>query len=80
MRHPIYAGLLAICVGLSLLTNFIDRLVWTAVLYAVLDRKSDMEEAALEQRFPNDYPEYQYAVPNKFVPVALLELRWWKNV
>ena len=57
-----YAGLLFGMVGLSILTDSVVRLVLTAVLYFVLDAKSDFEEAKLIETYQEDYKEYQQKV------------------
>ena len=44
MRHPLYTGLLMTMAGLSIATNNADRLLLTAVLWYLLDVKSDKEE------------------------------------
>ena len=77
VRHPIYSGLLLACVGLSLLTGSADRLVLTAVLYVILDRKAAFEEAALEVAYP-DYSDYKSGVRGKLVPSEVAE--WLRGV
>ena len=44
MRHPLYTGLIMIMAGLSIATNNADRLLLTAVLWYLLEIKSDKEE------------------------------------
>lgn len=77
VRHPSYAGLLAACAGLSLLTGSAQRLVLTALLWYILDVKSDYEESELVNAFPGEYETYQNQVPQKFVPQAFLDLLPW---
>jgi len=76
MRHPIYAGLLASCAGLSIVTGSATRLLLTALLLYVMDVKSDYEEDELIKKYP-DYTTYMDQVPGKFFPQQLLdELPW----
>jgi len=79
VRHPIYAGLLAACAGLSVTTGDATRLLLTAILLYALDVKTDYEEAELQKIFP-DYDTYKQDVPNKFFPHELLDLLPWTSV
>lgn len=71
VRHPIYAGLLATCLGFSVWTGSAMRVVLTFMLYYLLDLKSDFEEKSLSDKFGNSYVQYQYEVRGKFVPHQL---------
>eukprot|EP00977_Amphora_coffeiformis_P030016 scaffold44237_cov191-Amphora_coffeaeformis.AAC.2 len=64
VRHPLYAGLLAACAGLALVSDSADRLVLTALLAYILDLKTDREEDDLCRSFPVAYPAYQKDVPH----------------
>jgi protein-S-isoprenylcysteine O-methyltransferase Ste14 len=66
VRHPIYAGLLLLALGWSLLTTPWCLLL-TAVLAVVLDLKRRVEERFLEATYP-EYALYRHAVPNALVP------------
>lgn len=72
VRHPIYAGLIIACVGLSVATGSVFRLLLTAALCYVLEVKSDYEEQDLMQVFP-EYCSYRDAVRGKFFPHDLLD-------
>ena len=48
-RHPIYGGLLLACLGLSITTVSPGRLFFTAMLFALLDRKA--ERSSLQRSF-----------------------------
>ena len=74
LRHPMYAGLLFGMVGLSLLTDSVIRLLLTAVLYFILDAKSDFEEVKLVETYQEDYKEYQQKVKGKFFPTNINDL------
>jgi protein-S-isoprenylcysteine O-methyltransferase Ste14 len=78
MRHPMYAGALAACAGLSIVTGSATRLLLTALLLYVLDVKSDYEEAQLIEAYPG-YTSYQADVTNKFFPQAILDQMPWMN-
>ena len=76
VRHPIYAGLLMGCAGLAILTGSAPRLLLTAMLWYVLDVKSDFEEDKLKDEFP-DYEAYKKKVTGKFFPQELLDAMPW---
>jgi protein-S-isoprenylcysteine O-methyltransferase Ste14 len=68
VRHPLYAGLVAGSAGLSVVSDSASRLLLTAALFAVLERKADVEEGALRARYPAEYDAYCDAVPTKIAP------------
>jgi protein-S-isoprenylcysteine O-methyltransferase Ste14 len=79
MRHPMYAGSLAACAGLSIITGSATRLLLTAALLYMLDIKSDYEEKELVMKYP-DYDKYQATVRSKFFPDTLMrQLPWTKE-
>jgi protein-S-isoprenylcysteine O-methyltransferase Ste14 len=78
VRHPMYAGVLAACAGLGIVTGSATRLLLTAVLLYVLDVKSDYEEAQLVEAYPG-YKAYQAKVTNKFFPQEVLDQMPWMN-
>lgn len=61
VRHPIYAGLLLVAIGLALDHPWIGSAVATALLFVVLDLKRRREEAWLAERFPG-YRDYRRRV------------------
>jgi protein-S-isoprenylcysteine O-methyltransferase Ste14 len=66
-RHPIYGGVLAALLGLS-----IARLSWSAALVTALlavlwNLKSRVEERWLEERYPG-YADYRRRVRGRFLP------------
>ena len=65
-RHPQYAGLIALCLGVCILSRSVDRLFWTLLLMVVLDKKADLEERELALTQPG-YARYIMQVP-KFTP------------
>ena len=65
-RHPQYAGLLALCLSVCLLSQSADRLFYTMLLMIVLDKKADLEEQSISEEHP-EYSKYLLRVP-KFVP------------
>lgn len=72
MRHPIYGGLLAACVGFSILTDSASRLLLTAILWYVLEKKADYEEEQLAEKLPG-YGSYKKSVPTKFFPKTIID-------
>ena len=79
MRHPLYTGLLMVMAGLSIATNNADRLLLTAVLWYLLEIKSDKEEDFLTQEYGQEYMDYKEAVPGKFVPADLFDDMPWNQ-
>ena len=73
-RHPMYAGLLAASAGLAVATDSVPRLAMTAVLYMVLEAKTNLEESELAKVYPSDYSVYKKQVTSKFLPMAALDL------
>lgn len=78
MRHPIYAGLLAIMAGFSVATGSAPRLLLTAALWYLLDLKSDYEEKQLVEEYA-DYEAYQESVPGKFFPQEIIAILPWTD-
>jgi len=79
VRHPIYTGLLCTMLGISFATGSASRLILTALLWCVLDAKSDYEEEQLVNEFGEEYADYMKQVPGKFFPAELaynLRLFW----
>ncbi|KAG7364685.1 protein-S-isoprenylcysteine methyltransferase [Nitzschia inconspicua] len=79
MRHPMYTGLLMVMAGLSIATNSADRLLLTALLWYLLEVKSDKEEDFLMEEYGQEYIDYKAAVPGKFVPADLLDDMPWNQ-
>ena len=65
-RHPQYAGLLALCLSICLVSQSADRLFYTLLLMIVLDKKADLEEMSMVETHP-EYARYLLQVP-KFMP------------
>jgi Putative protein-S-isoprenylcysteine methyltransferase len=76
IRHPIYAGLLYACLGISIWSGSATRLLLTAALWYLLTKKSDFEEQTLVEKFP-DYEDYLLEVEGKFIPERLLKSMPW---
>ncbi len=66
VRHPMYAGGIALAFGWALLVRGWFTLGYATVLLTFLDLKSAREERWLAARFP-DYPDYQRRV-RKLIP------------
>ena len=66
IRHPIYAGLVCIALGWSMVTGSLVAFALSVVLAIVLDLKSRREEVWLLERFP-DYAAYA-ARTKRFIP------------
>lgn len=66
VRHPIYSGIVLLCLGVSLVTGNLLRLGMTLVLFIFFDLKSRQEEQWLEERYP-EYQSYKARV-KKLIP------------
>jgi len=66
-RHPIYGCLIITCGGLSVLSASYARLVFTLILFSVLDKKAEKEEEFLLEKH-KDYGDYMQDVPSRFFP------------
>jgi protein-S-isoprenylcysteine O-methyltransferase Ste14 len=66
MRHPIYSGLMAGCLGWALFNQSWPALLLAAVVAVFFDVKARREEQALRAKFPA-YQGYQQRV-RRFVP------------
>ena len=66
VRHPIYAGGIALAYGWALVVQGWLTLVYATLLLVFLDVKSAREERWLAARFPG-YPDYQRRV-RKLIP------------
>jgi len=58
VRHPIYGGVILSCIGISIISNSIDKGIVSVLLSLVLDRKCDIEEEYLVNRYPYKYSTY----------------------
>jgi len=66
VRHPIYTGLLAACVGVAIISQSSICGVFVVALILLLNQKANREEGFLCARFA-DYPTYRTHT-NKFIP------------
>ncbi len=73
IRHPIYAGLIYLMFGLSMVTGSAMRVLLCVLLWYLLDFKSDLEESELVQKFGSGYIEYRDRVQGKFIPSRLTQ-------
>jgi protein-S-isoprenylcysteine O-methyltransferase Ste14 len=67
MRHPFYAGLLALAFGLAAVSYNETRLVLAALFYIIMNYKAKQEEAALAERHGAAYDVYRRGV-GRFFP------------
>lgn len=61
VRHPIYGGLIGWAFGWSLWSGNLSRLLFSGVLFGLLDAKSRFEEVHLTRKYDN-YDEYRQRV------------------
>jgi protein-S-isoprenylcysteine O-methyltransferase Ste14 len=59
VRHPIYTGLLLMCLGLAVAWGQLHCWLGFAIMFGGLWIKLKMEEALMLRHFPNDYPDYR---------------------
>jgi protein-S-isoprenylcysteine O-methyltransferase Ste14 len=62
VRHPIYAGLLLMCLGTAIVVGRIHSWLGLLLLCAGFWIKLKQEESLLLRHFPNEYPAYQKQV------------------
>ena len=62
VRHPIYTGLLSMCVGTMVLTGLVESVgvVTVGIVYVVFKVRD--EERLMSETFPAQYPEYRRTV------------------
>jgi protein-S-isoprenylcysteine O-methyltransferase Ste14 len=69
LRHPIYAGLMALCLGWAILTGSRRALAASAIEALIFLAKSSVEEEWLRARYPG-YASYA-ARTHRFIPGLL---------
>ena len=62
VRHPIYTGLLAMCLGTALALGQFRGWLALSLMTAAFWIKLKQEERLMLRHFPNDYPAYQKQV------------------
>lgn len=70
VRHPMYAGLLCLSMGFSILTESEARIILTLLLYACLSFKTNFEEDNLLEQI-DGYANYRERVRGKFIPYSI---------
>eukprot|EP00189_Rhodosorus_marinus_P013368 CAMPEP_0184737374 /NCGR_PEP_ID=MMETSP0315-20130426/173_1 /TAXON_ID=101924 /ORGANISM="Rhodosorus marinus, Strain UTEX LB 2760" /LENGTH=266 /DNA_ID=CAMNT_0027204541 /DNA_START=159 /DNA_END=959 /DNA_ORIENTATION=- len=68
VRHPIYSGVLLSTVGYAVATGSPARMALTGALAYFFMRKIQIEEEFLEEKYGDDYTDYQENVPFKLFP------------
>eukprot|EP00548_Thalassiothrix_antarctica_P002099 CAMPEP_0194130292 /NCGR_PEP_ID=MMETSP0152-20130528/1362_1 /TAXON_ID=1049557 /ORGANISM="Thalassiothrix antarctica, Strain L6-D1" /LENGTH=194 /DNA_ID=CAMNT_0038824763 /DNA_START=165 /DNA_END=749 /DNA_ORIENTATION=- len=71
IRHPTYAGLIAACIGISIISGSATRLLLTFALFSLLNTKAEKEEVEILKKYP-DYADYQKKVKGRFFPDDLV--------
>jgi protein-S-isoprenylcysteine O-methyltransferase Ste14 len=79
VRHPMYSGLILLCLGIGIVTDSASRLLLTAILIYILQKQSIVEEQQLVQRYEKDYLNYQNDVSGKFFPNEFLDFLPWNK-
>ena len=70
VRHPIYTGLLSMCVGTLVLTGLVESAGVVAVGIVYVAFKVRDEERLMSETFPAQYPEYRRTVKS-IIPFVL---------
>jgi len=65
VRHPIYFGLLVMCLGVMLDAGYWPQIIVVMLLYVLLSNKADFEESMLRDRYPQ-YQRYSERTPRFF--------------
>lgn len=66
-RHPIYAGLAVLCMGVGIVNNSAERTFLAVLLGYVVDQKANIEEGFLLKTYPDEYAKYMRST-NKMIP------------
>lgn len=69
VRHPLYGGLVALSLGLAMITNSMERTVLTALLFWILDQKINYEEKELIRVHGQKYQDFIESTPQKLIPL-----------
>jgi protein-S-isoprenylcysteine O-methyltransferase Ste14 len=69
VRHPLYAGLLALVLGRTVSSGSWTKAALGAALFALILGKARWEEQMLRQRYP-EYAEYAARTP-RFIPLPM---------
>lgn len=69
VRHPLYGGAILACLGLSLLTNDVWRLLITLGLFLASNERVLSEERYLVEKFGTAYDQYAKSVNKKLLPL-----------
>jgi protein-S-isoprenylcysteine O-methyltransferase Ste14 len=62
VRHPIYTGLLLMCLGAAINIGLLRAWLGVVLVFAGFWIKLKQEEALMLRHFPNDYPTYRKQV------------------
>lgn len=57
-RHPMYGGLILLCIGKSIRSGSMEKFLLSVVLAFILDNVSQIEESLLNKAHPKKYKEY----------------------
>jgi protein-S-isoprenylcysteine O-methyltransferase Ste14 len=61
-RHPIYTGILLMCLGTVILAGWLHCWLGLVIIFAGLWIKLKQEESLMARHFPGDYPSYRSRV------------------
>jgi protein-S-isoprenylcysteine O-methyltransferase Ste14 len=61
-RHPIYTGILLMCLGPAVCWGQLHCWLGLAIMFAAFWYKLKLEESIMLRHFPNDYPAYRKRV------------------
>lgn len=69
VRHPIYTGLIAALLGITIASGTVHAAIGMAIIASSLVRKSRVEEDFMRATFPGEYQRYSAQVP-ALIPFA----------
>ena len=69
VRHPIYTGLIAALLGITIASGTVHAALGMAIIVLSLVRKSRVEEDFMRATFPGEYQRYSAQVP-ALIPFA----------
>ena len=69
VRHPIYGRTILVCLGISIMTSDIWRLLITMGLFLASNARIESEERYLVEKFGESYEQYVKSVKKKLLPL-----------
>eukprot|EP01036_Dinobryon_divergens_P028899 gene28899-37916_t len=71
VRHPMYGGLLSVCLGIAMLNRSAEKVLFSIALGFILERKIRKEEELLQQVHKEAYVNYERTTPWRMIPFVI---------